>query len=229
MNKEKNIQDKYIDLLNELYRAFDFFNDYFCQNKLNRPLITLQGDINQKTYGWFGKEFWKDNREEGELLIDELNLTAETLHREPGQVLQTLLHEMAHLKNAQENIFDCTATQYHNENFKKAAEHFGLNVEKMQGKGWAKTSLGLKAVEAIEKFGINESLYKIVRTPPVKPKKLPTTISLNVGLDYEDMINDLVQYFEGKRQMAEEAISYLYDKYNKFDDNSTQTLEDAEI
>jgi hypothetical protein len=218
---EKSIQEKYIDLINELYRSFDFFNEYFCQGKLNKPLITLQGDKSPgTTYGWFGKEFWKDNREEGELNIDELNLTAESLHRSPEGVLQTLLHEISHLKNAQEMVMDCTPNQYHNENFKTAAEFFGLQVFRMNGKGWAGTSLDEKAREAIKQLQPKTELYKIVRTPPLVPKKLPTTISLNVSLDYEDIINDLLNHFEGKRQMAEEALSYLHRKYQKSSSNS---------
>lgn len=201
-------------LINELYRSFDFFNEYFCQNTLKRPIITIQGDKQLgTTYGWFGKGFWKENTEEGEVTIDELNLTAEALHREPKYVLETLLHEMAHLKNAQEDISDCTSTQYHNEHFKKTAEFFGLVVDRLKGKGWAKTSLDLKATDAIEKLQPKVEIYQIVRTPPTKPKKDPTTISLNVGLEFGEMIEEMAGIYGGKRQMAEEALTLLHKKH----------------
>jgi len=85
---DKTIQQKYTDLIEELYRSFDFFNEHFCKGELKRPIITTQGDKREgSTYGWFGKQFWLDNSAEEGVYIDELNLTAESLHRDPEQVL----------------------------------------------------------------------------------------------------------------------------------------------
>jgi len=208
---EQNIQEKYTNLLNELYRSFDFFNEFFCQGKLNKPIITTQGEKRKgKTWGWFGKDFWTEHSGEEHNKLNEINLTAESLHREPNAVLCTLLHEMAHLKNSQEGIFDCTTTQYHNKEFKKTAEFFGLIVEKMKARGWATTTLGEKALGAIELLKPDVSLYKIVRTPPYKLAKDPTVINLNVSLDYEDKVEYLTSRYGKKREMTEAAIDMLY-------------------
>lgn len=221
MNKD-TIQEKYSKLMDEMYRSFHFFNKHFCEGKLNEPVITLQGDKRKSTYGWFGKEFWTEYVEtkngKGEVKkklvkINELNLTAETLYRSPNEVLETLLHEMAHLKNAQNNIPDCTKTQYHNKEFKKAAEFFGLTVSRMKGKGWATTALNTKAKDAIELLKPNKELYNIARTPPLVLKKDPTTITLNIDISYEDKIAVLEGIYGKKRKLAEEAIDMLY-KHN---------------
>lgn len=209
-----DIKEKQIKLINELYRSFDHFNEHFCKGSLIRPIITLQGDSNRSTYGWYGRKFWGDVKDESQS-FDEINLTAETLHREPTHVLETLLHEMAHLKNAQEGISDCTATQYHNSEFKKSAEYFGLKVDKMKGRGWAFTSLSDKVITAIELLKPNKDAYQITRRPPLKLKKEPKTIPLSVDLSYQEKIDFLMGEFEGKRQMTEEAIDLLYKQYKK--------------
>lgn len=209
---ETNIQTKYTNLINELYRSFDFFNGYFCESKLQRPIITIQGEKKKgKTYGWFGKEFWIEygNEVEGNK-VNELNLTAEALYRDPNEVLGTLLHEMAHLKNAQDNIPDCNAAQYHNGNFKKVAEFFGLEVSRMKGKGWAVTNLGTKAKEVIDLLAPKIELYKIVRNPPQRFTPEPKVINLNVDISYEEKISYLTSKYGKKREMTEAAIDHLY-------------------
>lgn len=209
----KSLNERYTDLINELYRSFNFFNEYFCENKLNEPLITIQGDKRRgSTYGWFGKDFWSENGNT-ETKFSEINLTAESLYREPDQVLETLLHEMAHLKNAQNDISDCnTKTQFHNKKFKTTAEHFGLIVSQKKGKGWAITELGPKAILAIDLLKPNAEVYKITRTPPLKEKNVTNTITLMVSVDYQDKIDFLIDKFDKKRKMAEKAIDLLYEK-----------------
>ncbi len=217
----KSIQQKYTDLIEELYRSFDFFNNHFCNGELKRPIITTQGDKREgSTYGWFGKQFWLDSSEEKSEYIDELNLTAESLHRDPEQVLETLLHEMAHLKNAQVDILDCTKSQYHNDKFKKAAEFFGLNVSKMKGKGWAITTLGETAKGAIALLKPKIELYKIVRRPPKVEKPEPKVIMLQVGLDYEEKIMKLEETYGKKREFTEKAIDLLYKELDKNTNNN---------
>ena len=209
------IQEKHTNLINELYRSFDFFNGYFCDNKLPRPIITLQGEKRKgKTLGWFGKNFWTEFGGEGTVeksSLHELNLTAEALYRDPKEVLQTMIHEMAHLKNAHDNIPDCNAAQYHNSNFKKTAEFFGLEVSRMKGRGWASTSLGEKANQVIELLAPKTELYKIVRTPPERYVPEPKVINLNVDISYEEKIAYLTSKYGKKREMTEAAIDRLYD------------------
>lgn len=214
--ENKTIQQKYIDLIEELYRSFDFFNEHYCKGELKRPIITTQGDKREgSTYGWFGKGFWLDNSSEKSDYIDELNLTAESLHRDPEQVLETLLHEMAHLKNAQADIPDCTKSQYHNDKFKKAAEFFDLEVSQRKGKGWATTILSEKAKGVIALLKPKTELYKIVRKPPRVEKPEPKVIMLQVGLDYEEKIAELEETYGKKREFTEKAIDLLYKELHK--------------
>lgn len=213
MKPKDNLNTKLVDLVNELYRSFYFFNEHFCKNKLNEPLITIQGDKRKgSTYGWFGKDFWEDNTTDQPKKISEINLTAESLYREPSQVLETLIHEMAHLKNAQNGIPDCTKTQYHNDKFKKTAEEMGLVVSKIKGKGWASTALGEKAKLAIDLLVPNASVYKITRKPPEKVQPEPKTIGLSVDISYENKVEELVSHYGKKRTMTETAIDLLYNK-----------------
>jgi len=218
---DKTIQQKYTDLIEELYRSFDFFNNHFCKGELKRPIITTQGDKREgSTYGWFGKQFWLDNSTEEGVYIDELNLTAESLHRDPEQVLGTLLHEMAHLKNAQADILDCTKSQYHNDKFKKAAEFFGLEVSQSKGKGWAITKLDEKALGAIALLKPKTELYKITRKPPKVEKPEPKVIMLQVGLDYEEKIMKLEETYGKKREFTEKAIDLLCKELDKNTNNN---------
>ncbi len=119
---------------------------------------------------------------------------------------------MAHLKNAQKGISDCNKVQYHNKNFKTAAESFGLTVSQRKGKGWATTVLGQTAKDAILLLKPDVDAYKIVRKPPEIDKPDPTTIQLSIDISYEDKINELLEFFGKKRALAEEAINLLYQK-----------------
>ncbi len=86
---------KLVKLINELYRSFNFFNHHFCKNELDEPIITIQGDKRKgSTYGWFGKDFWEESQGVKAKKVNEINLTAESLHRDYNEVLGTLLHEM---------------------------------------------------------------------------------------------------------------------------------------
>lgn len=206
-----NIKEKHLALMNELYRSFDFFNKHFCNNELIRPIITIQKG-SKNTLGWYGRKFWSHKLEDEITEIDEINLTAETLWRKPTEVLETLLHEMAHLKNWQRDIKDCTPTQYHNGEFKNSAEYFGLKVYKVQGKGWAKTTLSDKSITAIELLKPKLEVYSIVRKPPMVELPEPKTIGLSVDISYEEKIAELIGKYKNKREMTEAAIDMLYDK-----------------
>lgn len=216
MKPTNALNDKLVNLINELYRSFYFFNEHFCNNELHEPLITIQGDKRRgSTYGWFGKNFWEENVGSERKKVNEINLTAESLHREPEAVLETLLHEMAHLKNAQNDIFDCTKTQYHNDKFKKAAESFGLGVSRMRGKGWAKTHLDEKAKEAIALLEPVVSAYKITRKPPEILTPEPKTIQLSIDISYQEKLDELLSHYGKKRVTAEAAIDLLYSQLPK--------------
>ena len=134
MSKSVNITGEVTD---HLVQAFEFFNKELGTN-LDTPVFTLIPNRGRQSYyGWYWQGRWKD----GKKALPEINITADTLKRDVEDVLETVIHEMAHYKNNVEGIEDCNSNQYHNKHFKKRAEEFGLKVERMKNKGYALTSL----------------------------------------------------------------------------------------
>ena len=192
-------------LYNELYRAFDMFNEIFAENKLPNVVITIQESGRRNAYGWFGNGFWSD-RLAGEA-VPEINLSAEYLSRGPKGLLETLLHEMAHLWNATvENVRDCSGGQYHNKHFRKAAERFGLSVERDGKRGWAYTSLTDVSEQAIEEFKPDESIFAGLKRKKAA-KKDDRYFSLIVNLDLKEPLKQALEATGKKqREFVEEAI-----------------------
>ena len=192
-------------LYGELYRAFDLFNNVFADNKLPKVVITIQESGRRNAYGWFGNGFWSD-RLAGES-VPEINLSAEYLSRGPEGLLETLLHEMAHLWNAtvaQER--DCSGGQYHNKHFKTAAERFGLEVSRDGKRGWAYTKLTDLSREAIDQLEINESLFSGLKRKTLK-KSDDRYFSLIVNLDLKQPLKEALQATGcSQRQFVEAAI-----------------------
>ncbi len=157
----------HLTLLSTLYRAFDHFNQTFSSSEpLPTPVINLGPAGKRPYYGWFRANSWtvKDKQTEGsDPLIPEINISPEYLDRKPEDVFETLLHEMAHLKNWVLGIKDCNASQYHNKKFKEQAENFGLSVSKMRNRGWAKTTLADAGKQAIDALTIDKNVFNIAR------------------------------------------------------------------
>jgi len=136
------------DVTQKLVEAFEFFNQELEAN-LDTPVFTLIPNRGRQSYyGWFWQGRWKD----GKKTLPEINITADTLKRSVEDICETLIHEMAHYKNNVHDIVDCNANQYHNKHFKKQAEAFGLKVEKMKNKGYARTALDEKANNLVKKY-----------------------------------------------------------------------------
>ena len=132
----------------KLVEAFEFFNQELESN-LDTPVFTLIPNRGRQSYyGWYWANGWKD----GKKSLPEINITADTLKRSVEDVCETIIHEMAHYKNNVNNVEDCNRNQYHNKHFKKMAESFGLKVERMKNKGYARTSLDEKANNLVKKY-----------------------------------------------------------------------------
>jgi len=145
MSTSNNITGEVTDRLVE---AFNFFNKELG-TELDAPVFTLIPNRGRQSYyGWYWQGRWKD----GKKSLPEINITADTLKRDVEDICNTLIHEMAHYKNNVLNIVDCNANQYHNKHFKKRAEEFGLVVEKMKNKGYARTLLGEKAKNLVKLY-----------------------------------------------------------------------------
>ena len=131
MSNSNNITGEVTDRLVE---AFNFFNEELGSG-LDAPVFTLIPNRGRQSYyGWYWQGRWKD----GKKSLPEINITADTLKRSVEEICNTLIHEMAHYKNNVEGINDCNANQYHNKHFKRRAEEFGLTVEKLKNKGYAR-------------------------------------------------------------------------------------------
>lgn len=161
----------HLTLLQTLYTAFDAFNKQFSgSDPLPTPVINLGPAGKRPYYGWFRANSWsvKDKQTEGTSpLIPEINISPEYLDRGPDAVFGTLLHEMAHLKNWVLDVKDCNAAQYHNKKFKEQAENFGLSVEKMRNRGWARTTLTQEATKAIAALTFDKEVFDLAR--PLRP------------------------------------------------------------
>ena len=197
--------DRSISLYNELYRAFDAFNARFADGKLPKVVITIQESGRRNAYGWFGNGFWSDTLA-GEA-VPEINLSAEYLSRGPQGLLETLLHEMAHLWNATvAKVRDCSGGQYHNKRFKEAAERFGLRVERDGRRGWAYTSLTEESEQAIKDLNPDENVFKSLRRKTTR-KTDDRYFSLIVNLDLKEPLKDALESTGGsQRQFVEAAI-----------------------
>ena len=145
MSNNTNITGAVTD---KLVEAFEFFNAEL-DTQLDNPVFTLIPNRGRQSYyGWYWQGRWKD----GKKTLPEINITADTLKRSVEEICETVIHEMAHYKNNDEDIVDCNANQYHNKAFKKRAEEFGLEVEKVKNRGYARTKLGERAANLVKKY-----------------------------------------------------------------------------
>lgn len=123
-------------VIDELETLFSKFNKAFFEGKLEKPVITVSPDHTRGAYGWCtGWKAWQDGAKEGGYY--EINLCAEYLNRPFEETCGTLLHEMVHLQNLQDNVQDTSRSgSYHNRKFKETAEAHGLTVEKGEKYEW---------------------------------------------------------------------------------------------
>lgn len=128
--------------IDKLESLFSKFNEHFYEGKIEKPIITISPDSTSGSYGWC--TCWKawakaDSEEDG---YYEINMCAEHMNRPFKEICATLLHEMVHLWNLQNDIQDTSRSgTYHNKKFKTVAEEHGLIIEKDDKYGWTKTTL----------------------------------------------------------------------------------------
>lgn len=191
--------------LNELYRAFDFFNETFADGKLPKVVITVQESGRKNALGWFAHKSWIDN-----ICNDhacEINLSAEYIGTDANSTLCTLLHEMAHLYNASHGVKDCSSGQYHNKHFKIAAEKFGLVVTRIGNRGYAQTDLGEPALDAIKQLDIDEKMLCSLKRKRQVSTRERRYMSLIVSHELEDMINNVLSDINlSQKEFVEQAI-----------------------
>ena len=172
--------EKYIGTVKYFENLFDYINEHLFNGELVKPVITVQVDVRNKTYGWFTlRKVWKENTaDEGNY---ELNMSAQQLNRplcdtSTQCIAATLIHEMCHLYAVLNNMQDCSRSgTYHNKLFKKIAETHGLNVECVKTIGWSYTTLKDETASLIADFVKDNPETIIYRTPIVQGQRLKTS------------------------------------------------------
>lgn len=145
MSNNTNITGAVTD---KLVEAFEFFNAEL-HTELDCPVFTLIPNRGRQSYyGWYWQGRWKD----GKKTLPEINITADTLKRSVEEICETVIHEMVHYANNVAGVVDCNGNQYHNKHFKTRAESFGLKVEKVKNRGYARTALDEKAANMVKKY-----------------------------------------------------------------------------
>ena len=150
-------------VIEKLESLFSKFNEQFYEGKIQKPVIAVSPDTTKGAYGWCTS--WKawttanDSEDDG---YYEINMCAEHLNRSFSEICSTLLHEMVHLWNLQNNVQDTSRNgSYHNKKFKEAAEQHGLIIEKDEKYGWTRTSLNKEAEAYIN--SLNDDGFSLYR------------------------------------------------------------------
>lgn len=94
-----------------------------------------------KKHGHFHANTWA-SRQDDSISYHEIMLSGESLERGAVATLGTLIHELAHAYNFENEVKDCSDSgRYHNTNFKETAERMGLDIEKADRIGWSVTTV----------------------------------------------------------------------------------------
>jgi len=140
----------------------------------NHVVPTLQTRGRKVTCtGWFDVNRWSTR--EGQL-CHEINFSAETLNRDPIDIIATAVHETVHLWCHSLKLKDVSSGGRHNKIFKEYAELLGLLVEKPHdSRGYAYTSPGEELAKRIEsEFQPDIAAFNLFRLVDVPKEKAPT-------------------------------------------------------
>lgn len=165
------------EVIGQLEDLFSKFNDRFFNGKLQKPIITVSPDTTRGSFGWCTSwKAWKEEGNDSEGYY-EINICAEHLNRPFEEICSTLIHEMVHLLNLQNDIQDTSRSGlYHNKRFKKVAEEHGLIVKKSAKYGWCITKLSEEGLDYINSLdGKSFTLYRS-KIPKVKSSSSSSSI-----------------------------------------------------
>lgn len=234
-----------LELMVELHRSFDHFNNHFCQGTLPRPILIVSSNFKKKAHGWFASDAWSLKGE----VMSEITLCGESFKNGPDHVLDTLLHEMAHLKNYIDNerkIVDCTPQQRHNQIFQKTAEFFGLEVSSSKRFGSGHTKLGEVAKKVITDLKPRKDLYELYinlqkakedekkkekkgnLTPVMIDKDVKTAIEEGakaVGMNQKEFTGDAVKLALSLNERINIAAGEIFGKKFKTIEDLVQVLQ----
>ena len=141
-------QEKISNIIISLERTFSILNRRFYNDQIvSTPAITITPGKN-KALGWCSCEkVWKDKRTNvnGDGYY-EINICADCFDRPFSEIVEIMLHEMAHLYSTERGIKTTSRNgTYHNKKYKEVAEKHGLVVTKDARYGFALTELSDEA------------------------------------------------------------------------------------
>lgn len=147
-----------------LMQAFNAINSHFYNGELEKPIITVKEGKKKNAYGWIETS---KNWIQGKTERYEINISCDYIgERTVAETISTLMHEMAHLYNIQNEIKDTSrAGIYHNTKFKETAEAHGLQISYNEHIGWSLTKLTLETEKWVdENINIKGfSVYKLTK------------------------------------------------------------------
>lgn len=148
-------------VITTLESLFDKLNELYYENKLPRPVITVQST--PRAYGHCStKKVWVGSDSERY----EINIGAEFLNRPIEETAATLNHEMVHLYCLVNEISDtCQNGRYHNKTFKAEAEARDLEIEYNRTIGYSITSPTEALVNKLKASGFDMTI-DFARTKP---------------------------------------------------------------
>lgn len=162
-----------------MMKLFNWFNESFFENALSKVVITFESGYKKGAYGWiYTKPTWV----QGDKDRYNINISSDCLDRPLERIAGTLLHEMVHLYNIENNIKDTSrAGIYHNKRFKQSAEEHGLEVFEEDKIGYGRTQIRPDLVpEVLAAWEVKA--IKIMQKRPEevesKPAKESSTIKL---------------------------------------------------
>lgn len=120
-------------------------NEFGIEAKISLVLGATGGGVK---HGHFFPNSWTTS--DGET-VHEIVLSGESLERGAVPTLGTLLHELAHAYNHENEIKDVSdGGRYHNKDFRNTAERMGLSIEKADRIGFSVTTV---PAETVSKWG----------------------------------------------------------------------------
>lgn len=176
MNYGKQLT-KYSRAVQYLEKLFDLCNEYWFNNELETPVITIQST--PRAYGHYTLfDAWEVNGESRR----EINIGAGTLERPIENICCTLLHEMVHEYNNEiANISDVSNNGvYHNKYFKQEAERRGLIVTRSEKYGWSCT----EPSDALLDFVLEYNLQDIKLNRNERPNYIKPNGGASTGTNY---------------------------------------------
>jgi len=154
---------KMSETITALEILFDKLNSIYFEDKLPRPVITVQST--PKAYGHCTtKQIWASDNS----AMYEINLGAEFINRPMANTAATVLHEMVHLYCLVNEIQDtCQKGRYHNKTFKMEAESRDLKIDYDRAIGYSITSPTEAFTSKLTASGFDMTI-KFARATPAK-------------------------------------------------------------